>query len=137
MTWIKICGTTNAEDAQLAVSAGADAVGFVLHEGSKRNVNAETVRNISASMPGHIEKIGVFVNAPADRIETVVKNSGLTGVQLHGNETAEFARNLFDRLGGKIEIIRVVALADVPPGRELAYGFDPVSAGILSTEEAE
>ena len=137
MTWIKICGTTNREDAQLAVSAGADALGFVFHEQSKRKVDPEVVREIVGSLPPQVEKIGVFVNSSADRIQQVVSRAGLTGVQLHGNETAEFARTLFETLGGRIEVIRVVSLSEIPPGRELAYGFDPVSAGILSSEEAE
>ncbi len=137
MTWIKICGTTNLEDAQLAASAGADAIGFVFHEQSKRNLDPERARSIVASVPAHLEKIGVFVNAPAAQIQNVVRQVGLTGVQLHGSETAEFAQTLFRGLGGSVEIMRVVPLSEVPPGRELAYGFDPVSAGILSSEEAE
>ncbi len=137
MTWIKICGTTNLEDAKLAVDAGADAVGFVFHEASKRNLDPERAREIASGIPAQVEKIGVFVNATADRIEGVVRRVGLTGVQLHGSETADFARSLFQSLGSKVEIIRVVSLSEIPPGRELAYGFDPVSAGILSSEEAE
>lgn len=137
MTWIKICGTTNLEDAKLAVSAGADAVGFVFYEKSKRAVDPKLVRQIVAALPRETEKIGVFVNAPADHIQTVVKDAGLTGVQLHGSETAEFARSLFTALGGEVEVIRVVPVNEIPPGRELVYGFDPVSAGILSAEEAE
>jgi phosphoribosylanthranilate isomerase len=137
MTWIKICGTTNLEDAKLAVTAGADAVGFVFHEQSKRYVDPERAREIAGSIPPPVEKIGVFVNASAEHIQRVVKTVGLTGVQLHGSETAEFARTLFQNFGGKVEIIRVVSLNEIPPGRELAYGFDPVSAGILSSDEAE
>jgi phosphoribosylanthranilate isomerase len=137
MTWIKICGTTNVEDAKLAVSAGADAVGFVFFEKSKRAVEPKLVRQIVAELSRQTEKIGVFVNASADRIQSVVKDAGLTGVQLHGSETAEFARDLFHALGGKVEVIRVVPVNEIPPGKELAYGFDPVSAGILSAEEAE
>ena len=46
MTWVKICGITNLEDALKAVDAGADAVGFVFHEKSLRNVGAEAVREM-------------------------------------------------------------------------------------------
>ena len=60
MTWIKICGTTTAEDARIAFEAGADAVGFVFYEKSPRNVAAEQVRRIVAELPSTVEKIGVF-----------------------------------------------------------------------------
>ena len=46
MTWVKICGMTNLEDALVAVDAGADAVGFVFYEKSPRYVTVETVREI-------------------------------------------------------------------------------------------
>jgi phosphoribosylanthranilate isomerase len=79
MTWIKICGITNLEDAQTAVEAGADGLGFVFYPKSLRRVDAGTVRAIAAAIPANVEKIGVFVGAPLAAIEGI----GLTGVQLH------------------------------------------------------
>lgn len=61
MTWIKICGMTNLEDALAAVDAGADAVGFVFYEKSPRYVTAETAKKIVAKLPEHVETVGVFV----------------------------------------------------------------------------
>ena len=60
MTWVKICGMTNFEDALVAVDAGADAVGFVFYEKSPRCVNVETAREIVEKLPKSIEKVGVF-----------------------------------------------------------------------------
>jgi len=83
MTWVKICGITNLEDALTAVEAGADALGFVFHEKSPRNVAPETVREIVSQMPANIEKVGVFVgNNPKNFLE-LVHDLGLTGSQLH------------------------------------------------------
>jgi phosphoribosylanthranilate isomerase len=83
MTWIKICGITNLEDALTAVDAGADALGFVFYEKSPRNVTPETVREIVRQIPGHVEKVGVFVgNNPKNLLE-LVDGLGLTGSQLH------------------------------------------------------
>ncbi len=83
MTWIKICGTTNLEDAFAAVDAGADAVGFVFFETSPRNVTSEVVRDIVRELPEGIEKVGVFVDKPYDFMEDMAAHLGLTGIQLH------------------------------------------------------
>ena len=83
MTWVKICGITNLEDALTAVEAGADALGFVFYEKSPRNVAPETVAEIVRRMPVDIEKVGVFVgNFPVNFLE-LVHGLGLTGSQLH------------------------------------------------------
>ena len=96
--WIKICGTTSLEDAQLAVEAGADAIGFVFAE-SPRRVTPEQVAEIVAQLPAKVEKVGVFVNERAANIRAVVKQAGLTGVQLHGDEPVGFAAQLFSEEG--------------------------------------
>jgi phosphoribosylanthranilate isomerase len=80
MTWVKICGMTNLEDALVAVEAGADAVGFVFYKKSPRCVSVETAREISERLPESVEKIGVFVEPDADPI-SVLMQAGLTGTQ--------------------------------------------------------
>jgi phosphoribosylanthranilate isomerase len=82
MTWIKICGTTNLEDALVAVDAGADAVGFVFYEKSPRCVSVETARKIVAKLPENVEKIGVFVDPDTDPTD-VLFATGLSGIQLY------------------------------------------------------
>jgi len=86
MTWVKICGMTNLEDALTAVEAGADAVGFVFYEKSPRNVSVETAREIVGKLPEGIDKIGVFVNELPEKVSTVADEVGLTAVQFHGDE---------------------------------------------------
>src|ERR1700693_126931 len=83
MTWVKICGITNLEDAQTAVDAGADALGFVFYEKSPRNVSPEIAGSIIREIPERIEKIGVFVgNKPGNFFE-LVHRLGLNGSQQH------------------------------------------------------
>lgn len=91
--FIKICGTTNANDALLASSLGADAIGFVFAE-SKRQVNADTVAAIVPQIPAQTLTIGVFRNETAKRISEIVKATGIQGVQLHGSEGPEVAEAL-------------------------------------------
>src|ERR1700692_4786325 len=86
MTWVKICGTTNLEDALTAVDAGADAVGFVFHEKSPRNIDAGKARQIVDQLPDKVEKVGVFVNEPPERVSAIANEAGLTAVQFHGDE---------------------------------------------------
>jgi phosphoribosylanthranilate isomerase len=86
MTWVKICGMTNLEDALVAVEAGADAVGFVFYEKSPRCVTVETAREIVAKLPEGIDKIGVFVNEEPERVSEITDETGLTAVQFHGDE---------------------------------------------------
>jgi phosphoribosylanthranilate isomerase len=82
MTWVKICGMTNLEDALVAVDAGADAVGFVFYEKSPRCVTVEAVREIIGKLPESVEKIGVFVGPDEDPINVLLQ-SGLTGTQCY------------------------------------------------------
>jgi phosphoribosylanthranilate isomerase len=95
MTWIKICGTTNLEDARVAVDAGADAIGFVFVRQSPRWIEHEAVAGIIAELPEKIEKVGVFANELPSKVREVVKHAGLTAVQLHGDESLDYAQALF------------------------------------------
>lgn len=83
MTWIKICGITNPEDAQAAVDAGADALGFVFYEKSPRRVDVETVRKIVQHVPDRVERVGVFVDEPGSHLVGIAERAGLTRLQLH------------------------------------------------------
>lgn len=83
MTWVKICGITNLEDALVAVDAGADAVGFVFYEKSPRCVSVETAKEIIAKLPDSVEKVGVFVRKSAAAISETIRYAGLTVAQVY------------------------------------------------------
>jgi len=94
MTWVKICGITNLEDALVAVDAGADAVGFVFHEKSPRKVDVKTAQAIVAELPARVEKVGVFVEQSADVIREIAKRTGLTIVQVPAGAAGELLKAL-------------------------------------------
>ncbi len=89
MTWVKICGMTNLEDALTAVEAGADAVGFVFYEKSPRNISVEAAREIVEKLPEDVEKVGVFVDLESEPIREIVRAVGLSAVQLHGRKSMD------------------------------------------------
>jgi phosphoribosylanthranilate isomerase len=86
---VKICGITREDDARLAVSLGADAIGFVFWERSPRAVSAARARVIADSLPPFVTRVGVFVNAPPHEVQALVAAVGLDAVQLHGDEPVE------------------------------------------------
>ena len=86
MTWVKICGTTNLEDALTAIDAGTEALGFVFYEKSPRKIDVEAAREIVSRLPRNVEKVGVFVNELPERVARTADEVGLTAVQLHGDE---------------------------------------------------
>jgi phosphoribosylanthranilate isomerase len=93
MMKVKICGITDVDAALVAVDSGADAIGFVFAE-SKRKIEVANARDIAAELPNDILKVGVFVNETIEEIERIGREVGLTHVQLHGNESAEFSKSL-------------------------------------------
>lgn len=91
---IKICGITNVEDANVAVRAGADALGFIMYRKSPRWVDPAVARSIIAGLPPFVLPVGVFVNETAERVRTLMDECGFTLVQLHGDESALYCQNL-------------------------------------------
>lgn len=105
--WIKICGNTNLVDAQLAAELGADAVGFVFAP-SLRKVTPEQVAVITANLPQHLERVGVFPASSAASIAEAAKQSNLTAVQLHGGLDLERIEGLNQLAAGQFDIIQVM-----------------------------
>jgi phosphoribosylanthranilate isomerase len=88
---VKICGITRVEDA-LAAARGAQAIGFVFWPSSPRFIDPFRARAIAASLPPFVTVVGVFVNQPADYVNQVARLVRLGAVQLHGDESASYAR---------------------------------------------
>jgi phosphoribosylanthranilate isomerase len=91
---VKICGITELEDAELAVDCGAGAVGFVFWPDSPRFIDPSRAYAIAARLPPFVTPVGVFVNQPAEHVNDVAAFVGLGAVQLHGDETVEYAATL-------------------------------------------
>ncbi len=100
---VKICGITRPEDAELAVSLGAWALGFILWPSSKRAADPAVAAGIARSLRRRpVELVGVFVNQPLDEIEGYADTLGLSYVQLHGDEGPAFCAAVAQRTGAKV-----------------------------------
>jgi len=113
---IKICGITSPEDADAAVAAGADLLGFVFRSGTPRALDPTTsgwIRDV-----GGVERVGVFLDSPLDEVMRIRDLLALDWVQLHGYEPDTYLEALGERVirrvpvGSEIDWDRVAHLAD-------------------------
>ena len=88
---IKICGITRLDDAHAAVDAGARALGFVFWPDSPRFIDPYRARAIRSTLPAFVTAVGVFVNQPLEYVTGVAALVRLGVVQLHGDETIDYA----------------------------------------------
>ena len=126
---VKICGITRLEDASAAVAAGAGAIGFIFWPKSPRFIEPYRARKIVAALPPFVTAVGVFVNQPVAHVNGVASLVRLGAVQLHGDETPEFAAAV------TTPVIKALSIgaANVRPWparvRLLLDVHDPVSRG--------
>lgn len=102
---VKICGITHPDDAALAVSAGAAAIGLVFWPASPRAVDIARARAIIAVVPAVVSVVGVFVNQ-VDEATHLAADLGLSAVQFHGDETTE------DCLRPRVRVIKAIPVRD-------------------------
>lgn len=91
---VKVCGVKTLEEAQAAVDAGADALGFNFWPGSARFIEPRAAREVIAGLSPMACTVGVFVNEEANRIVDIASELGLSAVQLHGDESPQFCERL-------------------------------------------
>jgi len=102
---VKICGITDLQTAKAAIEFGADAIGFVFAE-SKRKISSEHAADIISHLPANVWKVGVFVNETTENIEKIAVNTGLTHIQVHGDETNEYCELL------TLPVIKAISIHD-------------------------
>jgi phosphoribosylanthranilate isomerase len=86
-TRIKICGLTREEDVDVAVEAGADALGFNLWAGSRRHLTIERADELVRRLPPFVTPVLLFVNATAREVAAAVAAVPHALLQFHGDET--------------------------------------------------
>ena len=129
---VKICGITNAEDAQAAVAAGADLLGFVFHGPSPRHVTLEQAAAIARIVPPFVVRVGLFVNAPEELVSEAMSACGLQLLQFHSDETPAYCRQ-FPAMSMKAFRVKdaetIRTLSDYPTDAWLLDAFVPGQHG--------
>jgi phosphoribosylanthranilate isomerase len=129
---IKVCGTTNLEDALAAVEAGVDALGFIFHPKSPRYVEPETARRIIAELPPFVNTVGVFVDRPLAELAEIIRFCGLSCAQLHGQEPPDYCEQLA-RACSPCQIIKALRVGQHLQAKDVALYHDYVRGFLLDT----
>lgn len=104
---VKICGITKLEQGNAIAQMGATALGFICVPSSPRYVSPGEISVVIQGLSQQLDCIGVFANTTVAEICQTVTATGLSGVQLHGNESPEFCQQLRQCLP-EIEIIKAL-----------------------------
>lgn len=115
---IKICGLSTPETVDAAIKAGASHIGMVFFPKSPRHVDFDRAAALAARVPGHVRRVGVFVDPDEELLERAIATGGLHALQLHGKETPERAAAIRAKHGRDIwKAISVKVRADLDQGR--------------------
>jgi phosphoribosylanthranilate isomerase len=128
--FVKICGITRPEDAELACRLGASAIGVNFWRGSKRFVEEGRAREILAAVASPVLKVGVFVNPTRAEVDERLSRLGLDLVQLHGDEPpADWASFPADRLVRAIRVADQASLSAAEGWHPRFFLYDAASTG--------
>ena len=134
MTKIKVCGVTNLEDALMSVKSGADILGFNFFIGSPRYIVPKLAGEIIKKLQVGVITVGVFVNESIDTVKRIAKETGIDTVQLHGDETPEFAEEV--RVATGLNVIKAFRVSkQFDAANVLEYKVDAILLDSYSQAE--
>lgn len=132
--FIKFCGFQKAEDVRLASRLPVDALGFILVPGRRRSVSREQLPELTRQVSPVQMAIGVLQNPTWEEAKNWLHLSPLTGIQLHGEESAEFCRKLKSNFA--VHVTKVMHIQDErDPEKELEV-YRPWVDAILLDKQA-
>ena len=91
---IKVCGITQADQLKQLDELGVDYAGLIFFRQSARYMLNKLMTTEVQALKLNLKKVGVFVNASEEEINTQVELYGLDLVQLHGDETPAFCKHI-------------------------------------------
>lgn len=128
MVRVKICGITNLKDALMAVEAGADALGFVLFQGSQRYISPADTAAIISSLPPFVQTVGLFVNEDLALVNQIADQCRLDLVQLHGEESPEYCAAVNRRVIKAFRVKDAASLDEIASYHVAGYLLDAWSS---------
>ncbi|MGA7802470.1 MAG: phosphoribosylanthranilate isomerase [Gammaproteobacteria bacterium] len=133
-TRVKICGITRSEDGVAAANLGADAIGLVFHPHSPRAVGIDQAKAIVAALPPFVTVVALFVDAPTERIRSVLDAVPVDLLQFHGAEPAAacvgYGRRYIKAISMRPGLEVAAAMAEHPAAAAfLLDAFHPAVAG--------
>jgi phosphoribosylanthranilate isomerase len=131
MIHVKICGITNHDDAQAAVEAGADALGFVFYPPSPRHIPPEQAARIIQKLPPFVTTVGLFVDVALETVNDLAARCRFDRIQLHGGETPAFCRRVTQPVIKAFRVKNAESLDDLPSYEVSAYLLDAYVEGGL------
>ncbi len=131
-TRVKMCGTTLLEDGLAAVRYGVDALGFIIYSKSPRYIPPEGVRLICQQLPPFVDRVGVLVNESVEAAVRLVDVAGFSYLQLHGNESVDYCRELKKRLPS-LKIIKAFRVGNQTSPEEFEPYENSVDGLLLDT----
>ena len=127
---VKICGIKQPDQGKAIAIAGATALGFICVPNTPRYVTKQQIRAVVEQLPKQIDRIGVFANSSVEDICQIVEFAGLTGVQLHGDESPEFCQQMRSMLPD-IEIIKALRIKNSQALEQAQIYFSSVDTLLL------
>lgn len=89
-TRIKICGLREHGHVDVAIEAGADAIGFVLYPPSVRAITLAHCATLARRVPAFVSTVALFVNPTRDEVATALATARIDLLQFHGSEPEAF-----------------------------------------------
>lgn len=127
---VKICGITRSDDLRVAVAAGADALGFVFAERSKRVLSVATAQQLTGIVPAFVSRVGLFMDQDAESVARVLDAVSLNLLQFHGSESAEYCRQF------GLPYIKAVSMDSELAARRAETDFPDAAALLLDSHPA-
>lgn len=126
---VKICGINSEDAAIAAMSAGADALGYVFFPPSPRHISLKGAQTLTERVPNSILKVGLFVEACDEALENAIKAGNLDVIQLHGKESPDRVIKVKERFG--LKVMKAISVSTAKDIENAKKNYDGVADFLL------